>query len=70
MKGIAGIACCVLVAAALLAMPAGAALSKEAGAGGVLPPPPEGAPVLLYSQTDVPSGNGAPDQDFEAAFNA
>lgn len=57
-----------VTALALLALPAAAQLSDAAGVGGVVPTVPEG-PVLLYDQTDNPSGNGAPDQNFEAAFD-
>ncbi len=57
------------MALALLALPAAAQLSNAAGVGGVVPTIPEGAAILLYDQTDMASGNGAPDQNFEAAFD-
>jgi hypothetical protein len=41
-------------------------LKASAGEGGAIPHTEGG---LLYDQTDNASGNGAPDQDFEAAFN-
>ncbi len=45
--------------------------ARSAGIGGVAPAPrPDGSNVLLYGQFDGPSGNGVPDQDFEASFNA
>lgn len=50
--------------------PVQAAFSKAAGTGGTPPSAPTGAPIVLYSQLDNPAGNGAPDQDFEAAFDA
>ncbi len=60
-----------LALAVLLALPASAALQKGAGHGGQAPmASTKGAPVLLYSQNNSPAGNGAPDQDFEASFNA
>lgn len=31
---------------------------------------PQGGAVILYDQTDNPNGNGIPDQDFEAAYDA
>ena len=55
--------------AGLLALPASAQLVNQAGAGGVVPAP-EGGITDLYVQTDNASGNGAPDQNFEAAYNA
>ena len=58
-----------VMALALLALPAAAQLTDAAGAGGVVPTNPEGAPILLYDQTSDPSGNGVPDQNFEAAFD-
>lgn len=57
------------LALAVLALPASAQLVDQAGVGGVNPVP-EGTPMDLYDQTDNASGNGAPDQDFEAAFDA
>ena len=41
---------------------------KSAGAGGTAPAPNNPAAVL-YDQNNNASGNGAPDQDFEAAFD-
>ena len=60
----------VLVAVAcLLAVSASADTpSPQAGVGGSATFP-EG-PTVLYDQTDNAAGNGAPDQDFEAAFDA
>lgn len=53
------------------ATPAAAAFNKSANVSGAVPPGGgEGVPVLLYDQTSNAAGNGAPDQDFEAAFNA
>ena len=47
-----------------------AQISKEAGeTGSFVPSLPEGT-VVLYDQTDSASGNGAPDQNFEPAFDA
>lgn len=43
------------------------AMTDAAGATGVVPTPRGG---VLYDQTDSASGNGAPDQNFEAAFDA
>lgn len=57
------------LAAALLALPGSAQMNKAAGVGGTINSV-EGAPTLLYDQNNNASGNGAPDQDFEAAFNA
>lgn len=59
-----------VVCSALIALPLSAALDKAAGSGGVLPSAPAGGALLLYDQTDNASGNGAPDQDFEAGFDA
>lgn len=63
------VACACLALLLVVAAPAQAALSKAAGATGIAPVV-TGPLVLLYDQTSSPSGNGAPDQDFEAAFNA
>ncbi len=52
----------VMIAAAAQAQP-----SVEAGATGIVPAV---GPGVLYDQTDNASGNGAPDQDFEAAYDA
>lgn len=42
-----------------------------AGEGGKADMPgPTGPNIILYDQTDFASGNGYPDQDFEAAFDA
>ena len=62
----------VVLCLCLLAAPAFAAMSKSANASGAVPPADAfvGAPILLYDQTDNATANGAPDQDFEAAFNA
>ncbi|MDY7094332.1 MAG: hypothetical protein SX243_15285 [Acidobacteriota bacterium] len=57
------------LAIALLALPASAQMSIEAGATGVIPAG-EGGAMDLYDQTDNASGNGAPDQNFEAAYDA
>lgn len=54
------------LAGLLVAGSAVAAPSKSAGVSGVAGEPRGG---LLYSQLDNPAGNGAPDQDFEAAFD-
>jgi hypothetical protein len=54
----------VLLTAALVTANSG--ITAQAGIGGQIP---EGTLDLLYDQTDSASGNGAPDQDFEAAFN-
>ena len=62
----------VLVAVAcLMAVSASAQTpSPQAGVGGSADfGLPEG-PILLYDQTDAAGGNGAPDQDFEASFDA
>jgi uncharacterized repeat protein (TIGR01451 family) len=62
---LAAIAC--LVAAAAYAQP----LSTGAGeAGSASFTEPEGGSMVLYDQTDSAGGNGAPDQDFEAGFDA
>lgn len=58
------------VCCALTVLPLSAALDKAANSGGVLPSAPDGVPSLLFDQTDNASGNGSPDQDFEASFNA
>ena len=47
-----------------------ATFDSAAGVGGVAPAGVEGGPAILYAQTDNASGNGAPDQNFEAAFDA
>lgn len=47
-----------------------ATFSNAAGVGGVAPPGAEGGPAMLYDQTSDASGNGAPDQNFEASFDA
>ncbi|MCB1036595.1 MAG: hypothetical protein KDD47_22410 [Acidobacteria bacterium] len=57
------------LALAVVALPAAAQLSNQAGVGGAVPSLPEGAPILLYDQNNNPAGNGAPDQNFEAAFD-
>ncbi|MFC3194519.1 hypothetical protein ACFODZ_09745 [Marinicella sediminis] len=50
---------------------AGAQLVDQAGVSGSPADVPFGGPVVLYDQTgQPPSGNGAPDQNFEAAFDA
>ena len=53
----------LLVAGVAVAQP----MANEAGAAGIANAL-EGT-VLLYDQTDSAGGNGAPDQDFEAAFD-
>jgi hypothetical protein len=59
------------IAAALVVSPAMAAFNKSAGATGVNNfPAPDAPGVVLYTQLDSASGNGAPDQDFEASFDA
>lgn len=59
----------VAALAALVCVPAMAQKPENAaGRTGVVPA--RGPGVLLYDQTDFASGNGAPDQDFEAAFDA
>lgn len=58
---------------ALLAASAHAAgPALEAGVGGITNATNDGggARIVLYDQTDNASGNGAPDQDFEAAYDA
>jgi uncharacterized repeat protein (TIGR01451 family) len=53
------------------ALPASAALQKAAGsAGAPAANTPAGGDVVLYSQLNNPAGNGVPDQDFEASFDA
>ncbi len=43
---------------------------KEANATGIVDiTAPEGGAIVLYDQTDMASGNGAPDQDFEAGYD-
>jgi hypothetical protein len=54
------------LAGLLVAGSAVAAPSKSAGVSGISGEPRGG---LLYSQLDNAAGNGAPDQDFEAAFD-
>jgi hypothetical protein len=57
--------------AAMLATPAMAAFNKSAGVTGVNNFEAPAAPgVVLYTQLDNPAGNGVPDQDFEASFDA
>ncbi|HRC84253.1 MAG TPA: DUF11 domain-containing protein [Thermoanaerobaculia bacterium] len=56
--------------AVVLALPSSAALQKAAGGTGAVSNAPNGVPVLLYDQTNNPAGNGVPDQDFEASFDA
>jgi len=46
-----------------------AAMSSAAGVGGTALTG-TGRQALLYDQTSDPSGNGAPDQDFEASYDA
>jgi hypothetical protein len=46
------------------------AQKPEAAAGRTGDIPQAGPGVLLYDQTDNAAGNGAPDQDFEAGFDA
>lgn len=54
----------------LLATSAVAQLESAAGTSGIANfPVPEGDSVVLVDQTDSASGNGAPDQDFEAAYD-
>ncbi len=60
----------VCVALLLGAPLAAATMSKDAGRSGELPAGGEGGAAALYSQLDNPAGNGVPDQDFEASFNA
>lgn len=60
----------VAIAAALglsSAVPAQVADENPGSSGGV--PTLSGAAVTLWDQTDMASGNGAPDQDFEAAYD-
>ncbi len=59
-----------LVLCFALAAPGLAAPAKASGRTGVLPGSSNSPTALLYSQFDSPAGNGVPDQDFEAAFNA
>lgn len=57
---------CLLVATAYADTP-----SINAGASGSADfTEPDGGAMVLYDQTDNASGNGAPDQDFEAAYDA
>jgi len=60
----------VAVIAASLSLGAHAAgMQREAGAAGT-PPAVEATAVILYSQLDNAAGNGAPDQNFETAYDA
>ena len=43
---------------------------KSAGVGGSAPPAPNAGAAILYDQTNNASGDGAPDQNFEPAFDA
>jgi hypothetical protein len=60
----------LLVILAVAAAPAvvDAAMSNAAGTGGS-PLSGNGRQSLLYNQTSDPAGNGAPDQNFEAAYD-
>lgn len=62
------------VAALAASAHAGAAMSPSANATGTTEFGPQhsplGTPSVLYDQTGSPASNGAPDQDFEDAFNA
>lgn len=49
---------------------ADAAMLKNAGRAGATPPGIRAPAAVLYSQLDDPSGDGVPDQDFEAAYDA
>lgn len=55
---------------ALLAPHADAAFNRSANATGAVVNATRGVDVVLYSQLDAPAGNGVPDQDFEASFDA
>lgn len=56
---------CLLASVAMAQAPA-----KEANATGIANfPAPEGGAIVLYDQTGNGSGNGAPDQDFEAGYD-
>lgn len=62
------VVCFVAAGAAAQSEPA---LISEAGVGGKADfPGPSGPNIVLYDQTSNGSGNGAPDQEFEAAFAA
>lgn len=62
------------IAAAVFAMSsAGAAVLNNSNAGTAAQPSfpaPAGGSVILYDQTDSAAGNGAPAQNFEAAYDA
>ncbi len=55
----------LLLLTSSMPLAAAGALQVEAGAGGVTPT----RQATLYDQTDSAAGNGAPDQDFEPAFD-
>lgn len=59
-----------IAAGLMLAGASQAAMVKQSGQAGVVPPGIRAPSAVLYSQLDNPSGNGAPDQDFEAMFDA
>lgn len=69
---------CLIVLAVAVIVGAGATFAQPEptianqatgpGTGSIVPP--RAPSVVLYDQTGSPSGNGAPDQDFEAAFDA
>lgn len=58
-----------IAAGLMMAGAADAAMVKNAGHAGVIPPGIRAPAAVLYSQLDNPSGNGVPDQDFEAGFD-
>jgi hypothetical protein len=62
--------CVAVVSALCVANAAEAAMSNASGVAGVAPPGIRAPSAVLYSQLDNPSGNGAPDQNFEAALDA
>ncbi|HEX9638909.1 MAG TPA: hypothetical protein VGB99_15365 [Acidobacteriota bacterium] len=64
------LAVCAAMAIAKAASEVRSPLRKEAGAGAVSGVPPSGPGVILYDQFNSASGNGAPDQDFEAALDS
>lgn len=59
----------IAIASALAVSAVHAAPVRNAGVGGTAPTN-HGGGTVLYSQLDNPAGNGVPDQDFEASFDA
>lgn len=60
----------VLLAFLVSSAALGAPMQKQNPGAPGAPPTPTLLQALLYDQTDNPGGNGAPDQNFEAAFDA